>query len=88
MDDYALLLTWRAVGAKYGVSAGAVYRLAMQGKEPRKMEIRARLGLPALAPAPVCPVHGVVHARLCHAAPAWVTTAADWLAAREKERHP
>ena len=58
--DYARLFTWRAVGAEYGVSVGAVYRLAVLGKEPRDNAIRARLGLPALASAPVCQACGVV----------------------------
>ena len=86
--DYARLFTWRAVGAEYGVSVGAVYRLAVLGKEPRDNAIRARLGLPRLVPVPVCPKCGVVHSKTCRILPEWVNQAADWLAKRQKEYHP
>ena len=82
--DYARLFTWRAVGAEYGVSVGAVYRLAVLGKEPRDNAIRARLGLPALASAPICVKCGMVHYKICHSVPEWVIQTADWLAARQK----
>ena len=85
-SDYALLMTWRAVGAKYGVSAGVIYRYAVNGTEPRSNSIRAALGLPALAAAPVCPKCGVVHSRTCRVLPEWVNQAADWLEERQKWR--
>jgi hypothetical protein len=85
LADYALLQDWKAVGAKNGVSGGMAYRVAAQSYEPRNTAIRARLGFPALAPAPVCPVHGVVHARTCRQVPAWVARGADFLAQRERQ---
>ena len=86
-DDYALLMTWKSVGEKYGVSGRVVYRLVVDDKEPRDNAIRARLGLPALAPAPVCVRCGVVHSRMCRVLPEWVNQAANWLAERQKEYH-
>lgn len=65
--DHNQLGTWQAVGAKFGLTPALVYRVA-HGYEPKKPAIRAALGLPALAPAPVCPRHGVVHTRACRAA--------------------
>ena len=44
------------------VTYGTMYRLA-QGIEPKRPELRLALGLPAYAPAAVCPIHGVVHTR-------------------------
>jgi len=57
---------------------------------PHKPVILKALGLPALAPAPVCPACGVIHLRRCPRRPAppeWVDKAADWLAQRQKEYH-
>lgn len=65
LADYARLQDWQKVGGKKGVSGGMAYRVAVHGYEPRANRIRASLGLPALEPAPVCPVHGVVHAGHC-----------------------
>lgn len=62
LADYDVLDTWEAVGAKYGVSGGVVYRVATSDYEPRNNTIRAALGLPKLAPAPVCSC-GEVHTR-------------------------
>ena len=36
-------------------------QLIIAGKEPRNAAIRDTLGLPVLAPAPVCPACGIVH---------------------------
>ena len=52
---------WRIVGAKFGISGGMAYRIAMQEYEPKSLHIRLALGLPALAPAPVCVKCGQVH---------------------------
>jgi len=88
--DYRHLGTWRAFGAKFGVSPNIAYRYVVKGKEPRSSHDRRALGLPVTAPAPVCLRCGVVHLRKCRARnmPAWVSQAADWLAEREKASIP
>jgi len=58
---YATRHNWRAVAAQYGVSSGMAYRIAVNDYEPREAHIRHKLGLPALAPAPVCAKCGEVH---------------------------
>lgn len=60
---YQRLKSWRLVGAEFGVSKGMAFRIVVQRYEPKDREIRERLGLNPirLAPAPVCPVCGVVH---------------------------
>ena len=60
LELYAVHLTWKAVGAEIGITGGMAYRVAVQGYEPRDNAIRSSLGLPVLAPAPVCLVHGKV----------------------------
>lgn len=91
VSDYNLLGTWRAVAAKYGVSAGMAQRVATTEYRPKNVEIRRRLGLPVTVPAPVCPACGVVHVKKCPAKaspPAWVTAAADFLRCRERATEP
>lgn len=54
-------LTWREIAERYpGVPAGTLCAIA-KGREPKKHAIRNALGLPDLAPAPVCPHCGRVH---------------------------
>lgn len=62
--DYAALGTWDAVASKYGVTRAMAFRVA-HGYQPRSAKVRLALGLPALAPAPVCPAHGIVHTGRC-----------------------
>ena len=69
--------SWESVGNALGISGGMAYRIAIQGYEPHDNHIRATLGLPELLPAPVCPIHGVVHVRATcpgvkKPAPRWV----------------
>ena len=52
---------WRIVGQEFGISGGMAYRIAIHGYEPKMPHIRFALGLPALAPAPVCIKCGQVH---------------------------
>lgn len=80
---YQRLGTERAVASEIGISAGMVHKVMVDGYEPHTASIRIAIGLPATLPAPVCPVHGVVHARTCRIVPAWVGQAADWLKAHE-----
>lgn len=58
---YGELRNWRRVGAELGISGGMAYRIAVDGYEPREAQIRVRLGLAAMAEAPVCERCGVVH---------------------------
>lgn len=58
-------MTWRQIAAHFdGVPAGTLCAIA-KGRDPKSPAIRAALGLPAYASAPVCPVHGVVHQGRC-----------------------
>ena len=69
ISQYACNGTWRKVAKVYGnkVPAGTLCAIA-KGREPKKPAHRAALGLPALAPAPVCQKCGVVHtAKRCTA---------------------
>lgn len=54
---------WRAVGDVHGITGGMAYKIAVYGQEPKDPHIRLVLGLPAMAPAPVCERCGVVHVR-------------------------
>ena len=38
-------LTWRQIGVVFGVSGGMAWRIVVESYEPKKMEIRRRLGL-------------------------------------------
>lgn len=60
--------SWRDLAKEFRVKPGTLCRIAKHGYEPKKAAIRAALGLPTLAPAPVCPRHGIVHTRACRAA--------------------
>ena len=60
-DAYKELKNWRKVGDEFGISEGMAWRIVNEGYEPKEVEIRMVLGLPALAMAPVCPYCGVVH---------------------------
>ena len=87
LEKYKFCSSWRKVAEELKENPGYMWNVG-KGKKRACSRLLKKLGipLPALAPAPVCPVHGVVHARLCRSAPAWVTTAAAWLAKREKEK--
>ena len=52
---------WRVVAAQFGLTPAMAWRIVNQEYEPKEPHIRARLELPALAPAPVCPKCGDVH---------------------------
>lgn len=58
---YGKLKNWRTVGAEMGISGGMAYRIGVDGYEPKEPAIRVKLGLPGMAPAPVCLRCGVVH---------------------------
>ncbi len=61
---YLVLRNWRLVAAEFDLNPGTADMIA-HGYEPKTAELRCRLGLPALAPAAVCPKHGVVHVGRC-----------------------
>lgn len=52
---------WKAVGEAFGIPGGTANRIAMTDYEPKRTDIRLKLGLPALILTRACPVHGVVH---------------------------
>lgn len=87
LERYGALLNWKEVGREIGVTGGMAYRVAVEGYEPRRNAIRAKLGFPVLKPTPVCACGEVHVAKKCThrpKPPAWVSAAADWL--RQHER--
>ena len=60
-EDYSELKSWNWVARMNGISKGMAWRIARKGYEPKDWNIRARLDLPLLAPAPVCLKCGQVH---------------------------
>ena len=62
-ENHRVSESWEKTGEDYKISGGMAYRIAVQGYEPKDAHIRAVLGLPILAPAPVCPKCNVVHVR-------------------------
>lgn len=63
---YSTYQSWRAVSKILGLPAGTLCAIA-KGREPKKAEHRLALGLPVLAPAPICPACKVVHVGRCKA---------------------
>lgn len=64
-------MSWRAIAPEFaGVPAATLCAIYKHGREPKKPAVRAALGLPTYAPAPVCPVHGIVHLQACPVAEA------------------
>jgi hypothetical protein len=55
--------SYRLVGEQFGISSPTARRIIEEDYEPKTIRIRLALGLPAYAPAPVCPKCGVVHLR-------------------------
>jgi len=60
-EDYSDLESWSWVARVNGITKGMAWRIARKGYEPKNWNIRERLGLPLLAPAPVCLKCGQVH---------------------------
>lgn len=52
---------WRVVARQFGITPAMAWRIAVDGYEPKEAKIRVKLGLAAMAPAPVCPHCGEVH---------------------------
>ena len=63
LKEYYRLKNWRKVAAHFASTPGLCWRIAVENFEPSKPKTRAKFNYVALAPTPVCPVHGVVHAR-------------------------
>lgn len=64
---------WRRVAQQFGINEGTAWDIA-HGYEPKTPELRRKLGLPSLAPAPVCTRCGDVHVtKRCTAKPRHVT---------------
>lgn len=53
--------SWREVGKLYGITGILAWRIAVDGHEPTRPDIRHRLGLPAMVPVSCCPSCGGVH---------------------------
>lgn len=66
-------MTWKAVGAKYGISAGMAYRIAVQGYRPASRAIRSKLPTPPRKPR-----------RKWKREALWLAGMALWLAGRER----
>jgi hypothetical protein len=60
-SEHKRLDSWRETGKAFRISGGMAYRIAKEKYEPKNPHIRHVLGLPALIPAPACPVCGDVH---------------------------
>jgi len=55
---------WTQIAATFEharITRAHIYRIVIDCWEPDDPELRIILGLPAYKPAPVCPIHGVVH---------------------------
>jgi hypothetical protein len=82
---------WREIAQMpeyQGIPAGTLCAIA-KGREPKCAKVRKILGLPILAPAPVCPTCGIPHTKRCPVrkpVPAWVTRGADFLEAKLREK--
>jgi len=62
-NEYKQTGNWRLVAKEFGISKAMAWRIANTDYDPKDAHIRARLGLPAMRPAPVCPRCGRVHVR-------------------------
>lgn len=58
---YKKLGNWRLVADEFGVDPSLAWQIVERGYEPKKVKNRVKLGLPAMAPAPVCRHCGEVH---------------------------
>jgi hypothetical protein len=81
---YKELKNWRKVGQEFNITSGMAYRIAKNKYEPKDPRIRFVLGLSALAPAPVCPVHGVVH--VAHRCPGQRKPRQAWMSVEEVDQ--
>ena len=57
--------TWERIADELELTKGTVYRVAVQGHDPKDNLIRVKLGLSATQEIPVCGFCGVVHTRPC-----------------------
>ena len=60
-NTYEVEQNWRRVAARFDINPGLAYKIGVQGYDPKTPHLRVKLGLPALAPAPVCRDCGDVH---------------------------
>ena len=65
--EYASVKSWQKISERYPpkISRAHIRKIVLQGWEPLRADIRVALGLPALQPVPVCPVHLVAHCYDC-----------------------
>ena len=79
--------TYDAIADLYGlpITRVIIWRLVNDfDYEPQRTDIRLALGLPALAPAPVCPVHGIVH--VAHRCPTQRKPRQAWMSEEEVDQ--
>jgi len=55
---------WERING-YKPNRGTCYAICEKKYEPKTVKLRAKLGLPVLCLAPICPEHGVVHIGRC-----------------------
>ena len=78
---------WQEIGKGYpGVPIGTLCRIAKDKNYcPKRPDILKALGIPAYAPAPICPVHNVVHTGHCPRAKRVPQSLFDWTVKELKE---
>ncbi len=59
--DHEKTGSWERTAQNFGIHKAVAYHIAERGYEPKDPHLRAKLNLPALAPAPVCIKCGEVH---------------------------
>lgn len=57
---YKRIKNWRGVGEEFGISTAMAWQIVVNNHEPKRKDIRDRLGLQIMKPAPVCAC-GEVH---------------------------
>ena len=56
---------YRGLGSEFRISPAMAQKIVVEGYYPRSAEICYTLGIPAYGQGRICPVHGVVHDRMC-----------------------
>lgn len=57
---YKRIKTWRGTAEEFGISTAMAWQIVVNNHEPKQKDIRDRLGLQIMKPAPVCAC-GEVH---------------------------
>jgi len=59
-QTYGRIKNWRGTADYFGISTGMAWQIVVNNHEPKRKDIRKRLGLQVMKPAPVCAC-GEVH---------------------------